>query len=77
MEPSKEQFYPRRIAELEQQNADLCAQVSKLTEQAARLSKHSSISSKLPRGKGSGTPFFGIACGWSLTQRSEAGQQSS
>jgi len=41
-EPSKEQFYQRRIAELEKHNADFLAQVSKLTEQVARLSKNSS-----------------------------------
>ncbi len=41
MEPSKEQFYLRRIAELEKQVAELLAQV-------ARLSKNSSNSSKPP-----------------------------
>lgn len=55
MEPTKEQFYLRRIAELEkqvaellQQNAELFSQVAKLTEQVARLSKNSSNSSKPP-----------------------------
>ena len=48
MEPSKEQFYLRRIAELEKQVAELLAQVAKLTEEVARLSKNSSNSSKPP-----------------------------
>ena len=62
MEPIKEQFYLRRIAELEkevaelrlqnaelrQQNAELRQQVAKLAEQVARLSKNSSNSSKAP-----------------------------
>ena len=48
MEPTKEQFYLRRIAELEKQVAELLAQVAKLTEQVARLSKNSSNSSKPP-----------------------------
>lgn len=62
VESTKEQFYLRRIAELEnqsaelrEQNADLLAQVSKLTEQVnklteqvARLSTNSSNSSKPP-----------------------------
>ena len=62
MESNKEQFYQRRIAELEKQNvelvaqntelltqvAKLTAQVAKLTEQVARLSKNSSNSSKPP-----------------------------
>ncbi len=48
MEPTKEQFYLRRIAELEKQVAELLDQVAKLTEQVARLSKNSSNSSKPP-----------------------------
>ncbi len=55
MEPTKEQFYLRRIAELEkqvaqllQQNAEFREQVAKLAEQVARLSKNSSNSSKPP-----------------------------
>ena len=55
MEPTKEQFYQRRIAELEKQNAELRKQnvklldrVAKLAEQVARLSKNSSNSSKPP-----------------------------
>ena len=55
MGPTKEQFYPRRIAKLERQNAELHrqnselrAQVAKLAEQVARLSKNSSNSSKPP-----------------------------
>ena len=62
MEPIKEQFYLRRIAELEkevaelrqqnsefrQQNSEFRHQVDKLAEQVARLSKNSSNSSKPP-----------------------------
>jgi len=55
VEPIKEQFYLRRIAELEkevaelrQQNAELRQQVAKLAEQVASLSKNSSNSSKPP-----------------------------
>jgi len=55
VEPIKEQFYLRRIAELEKevaelrlQNAELRQQVAKLAEQVARLSKNSSNSSKPP-----------------------------
>ena len=48
MEPTKEQFYLRRIADLENQVAKLTAQVARLTEQVARLSKNSSNSSKPP-----------------------------
>ena len=62
MEPTKEQFYLRRIAQLEKQNAELArqnaelrrqndqlrAQVARLAEQVARLSKNSSNSSKPP-----------------------------
>ena len=55
MEPTREQAYLRRIAELEAENAQLRAQVEtltqqvvKLTEQVARLSKNSSNSSKPP-----------------------------
>lgn len=48
MEPTKEQFYLRRIAELEKENAELRALVAKLAEQVALLSKNSSNSSKPP-----------------------------
>ncbi len=48
MEPTKEQFYLRRIAELEKQVAELLDQVAKLTQQVATLSKNSSNSSKPP-----------------------------
>ena len=52
MEPTREQAYQRRIAELEAENADLKAlvaelkaQVARLSEQVAKLSKNSSNSS--------------------------------
>jgi len=48
VEPTKEQFYLRRIAELEKQVAKLLDQVAKLTQQVATLSKNSSNSSKPP-----------------------------
>ena len=55
MEPTREQAYQRRIAELEAENADLKAlvaelkaQVARLSEQVAKLSKNSSNSSKPP-----------------------------
>lgn len=55
MEPTREQFYQRRIAELEAEVARLKAQVTaliaqnaKLAEQVAKLSKNSSNSSKPP-----------------------------
>ncbi len=55
MEPTREQAYQRRIAELEAENADLKAlvaelkaQVTGLAEQIAKLSKNSSNSSKPP-----------------------------
>jgi transposase len=55
VEPTREQFYQRRIAELEAQVAALKAQVAelieqnaKLAEQVAKLSKNSSNSSKPP-----------------------------
>ena len=55
MEPTREQFYQRRIAQLEAQNAALQAEVAerieqnaKLAEQVAKLSKNSSNSSKPP-----------------------------
>ena len=55
MEPTKEQFYLRRIAELEKQVTQLLQQIAKLTEQNAKLteqvaalSKNSSNSSKPP-----------------------------
>ncbi len=62
MEPTREQTYQRRIAELEAENADLKAlvaelrnqiarqseQIGRLTEQVAKLSKNSSNSSKPP-----------------------------
>ena len=48
MEPTPEQWYQRRIAELEAEVAELRAQVARLAEQVARLSKNSSNSSKPP-----------------------------
>lgn len=55
MEPTQEQAYLRRIAELEAENAQLrtqvetlTRQVAKLAEQVAKLSKNSSNSSKPP-----------------------------
>ena len=62
MEPTREQAYQRRIAELEAENADLKAllaelrnqivrqseQIARLAEQVAKLSKNSSNSSKPP-----------------------------
>lgn len=48
MEPTLEQTYQRRIAELEAQVVELKAQVTRLSEQIARLSKNSSNSSKPP-----------------------------
>ena len=55
MEPTKEQIYLRRIAQLEAENAELrqqvvnlTKQVASLTEQVAKLSKNSSNSSKPP-----------------------------
>ena len=55
MEPTREQAYRRRIAELERGNADLKAlvaelraQVARLSERIAKLSKNSSNSSKPP-----------------------------
>ena len=55
MEPTREQAYRRRIAELEAANADLKAlvaelrvQVARLSERIAKLSKNSSNSSKPP-----------------------------
>ena len=48
MEPTREQAYQRRIAELEAEVAELKAQVARLTEQIAKLSKNSSNSSKPP-----------------------------
>ena len=55
MEPTREQAYQRRIAELEAENADLKAlvaelkaQVARLSEQVAKLSRNSSNSSKPP-----------------------------
>ena len=48
MEPTKEQWYLRRIAELEAEVAELKAQVVRLSEQIAKLSKNSSNSSKPP-----------------------------
>ncbi len=55
MEPTREQAYQRRIAELEAGNADLKAlvaelraQVARLSEQIAKLSENSSNSSKPP-----------------------------
>lgn len=48
MEPTREQRYQRRIAELESQVEDLKAQIALLLEQVAKLSKNSSNSSKPP-----------------------------
>jgi len=48
VEPTREQWYQRRIAELEAQVADLKAHVARLAEQVAKLSKNSSNSSKPP-----------------------------
>lgn len=48
MEPTREQWYQRRIAELEAQVAGLKAQLAQLAEQVAKLSKNSSNSSKPP-----------------------------
>lgn len=48
MEPTREQAYQRRIAELEAEVAELRAQVARLSEQIAKLSKNSSNSSKPP-----------------------------
>jgi transposase len=55
VEPTREQAYRRRIAELEAENAELKAlvaelraQVARLSEQVAKLSKNSSNSSKPP-----------------------------
>ena len=48
VEPIKEQFYLRRIAELEKEVAELRQQVATPAEQVARLSKNSSNSSKPP-----------------------------
>lgn len=48
MEPTREQWYLRRIAELEAQVVDLKAQVAGLTAQVAKLLKNSSNSSKPP-----------------------------
>ena len=48
MEPTREQWYQRRITELEAQVVDLKAQVARLAEQVAKLLKNSSNSSKPP-----------------------------
>ena len=48
MEPTREQWYQRRIAELETEVAQLKAQVARLLEQVAKLSKNSSNFSKPP-----------------------------
>jgi transposase len=48
VEPTREQTYQRRIAELEAEVAALKAQVARLTEHIAKLSKNSSNSSKPP-----------------------------
>ena len=48
MEPTREQAYQRRIAELEAEVAELKAQVARLSELAAKLSRNSSNSSKPP-----------------------------
>ena len=48
MEPTREQAYQRRIAELEAEVAALKAEVTRLAELVAKLSKNSSNSSKPP-----------------------------
>jgi transposase len=48
VEPTREQWYQRRIADLETEVAQLKAQVTRLLEQVAKLSKNSSNSSKPP-----------------------------
>ena len=48
MEPTREQAYQRRIAELEAEVASLKAEVTRLTELVAKLLKNSSNSSKPP-----------------------------
>jgi len=48
VEPTREQAYQRRIAELEAQIAELKAEVARLSKQVAKLSKNSSNSSKPP-----------------------------
>jgi transposase len=48
VEPTREQRYQRRIAELEAEVAELKTQVVRLSEQIAKLSKNSSNSSKPP-----------------------------
>ena len=48
MEPTREQAYRRRIAELEAEVAALKAEVTRLAELVAKLSKNSSNSSKPP-----------------------------
>ena len=48
MTSKKEQFYIQRIAELEEQVAELLKINAELTEQVAKLSKNSSNSSKPP-----------------------------
>jgi transposase len=48
VEPTREQAYQRRIAELEGKVAELKALVARLTQQIAKLSKNSSNSSKPP-----------------------------
>ena len=48
MEPTREQAYQRRIAELEAEVAALKAEVARLAELVAKLSKNSSNSSKPP-----------------------------
>ena len=48
MEPTSEQWYQRRIAELEAQIVDLKTQGARLAEQEAKLLKNSSNSTKPP-----------------------------
>ena len=48
MEPTREQAYQRRIAELEAEVSRLKSQMARLSEQIAKLSKNSSNSSKPP-----------------------------
>jgi len=48
VEPTREQAYTRRIAELERGLATALSEVAGLSEQVAKLSKNSSNSSRTP-----------------------------